>query len=751
MIRIERKSVSVPPSLFDDSPVKRSVLAHVREYYQVEHLKRGQKKFTFDETPYRGTDVKAALKDLFHGNCAYCESELSDVLPSEIARHRPRTFASSNGVIDEDYYWWLAYEWENIYHVCVMCNRSKGRRFPVDGPRAAIGTTYPDVLKAEKALLIDPCNDDPNAHLAFDDTGLVGSLTSKGQATIDILALNRADLVSSRQQTLATYRSALRLATKSGEGVLSSVWLGELNKTLREPGPYLAARRQFAARELNRQMGRGNGLLSPSRMLSFLGKITGRSTANQLLSDLVALIPPIELSATALKQKVAESQADPDFSVEVGRKRIDPAYFEKSRLLETVEIRDFKKIRSVTLDLTRSQSPSGPWAMLLGENGVGKSSTLQAIALTMIGAKYVDQLKLDPAMFIRNGASKASVAIKITGRPEPLTLTIDKNGFKHSSTESKVLTLAYGAVRLMQRDGSANGIDLPYAKVDNLFNPLVPVGDPEAWLSAENTKSFNKFARSLKDVFFVLADDDTLVRRNGKLSVKSRQGNVSFSQLSDGYQSVIGITADIMRVLSSAWDAMEAAEGLVLIDELGAHLHPRWKMRIVSGLRKAFPRVQFIVSTHDPLCLRGLLPGEVFVVEDEDETGVPYIVTDVPDVSKMTAEQLLTSEFFGLHSTVDPELDNKFEKYLQLKAEPRSDVVDAQLSNLEADLRQDGVLGKDRRERMMLETIDTYLAEQRTLTEPADRELAKKETQERLASIWLQVPPVPETDGGNAQ
>ncbi|MCZ7486055.1 AAA family ATPase [Rhizobium rhizogenes] len=751
MIRIERKSVSVPSSLFDESPVKQSALTHVRNYYQVEHLKRGQKKFTFDETPYRGPDVKAALKDQFQGKCAYCESELADVLPNEIARHRPRTFASSNGVINEDYYWWLAYEWENIYHVCVICNRSKGRRFPVEGARAAIGTPYSDVLDAEKALLIDPCNDDPNAHLAFDDTGLVGGLTPNGQATIDILALNRADLVSSRQQTLAIYRSALRLAMKSGEGVLSSVWLGELNKTLREPGPYLAARRQLAARELNRQMGRGNGLLSPSRMLNFLGKITGRSTANQLLSDLVALIPPIELSATALKQKVAESQADADFSVEVGRKKIDRAYFEKSRLLESVEIRDFKKIRSVTLDLTRSQSPSGPWAMLLGENGVGKSSTLQAIALTMIGAKYVDQLNLNPAMFIRNGASKASVAIKITGRPEPLTLTIDKNGFRHSSVESKVLTLAYGAVRLMQRDGAAKGIDLPYAKVDNLFNPLVPVGDPEAWLSAENTKSFNKFARSLKDVFFVLADDDTLVRRNGKLSVKSRQGNVSFSQLSDGYQSVIGITADIMRVLSSAWDAMEAAEGLVLIDELGAHLHPRWRMRIVSGLRKAFPRVQFIVSTHDPLCLRGLLPGEVFVVEDEDETGVPYIVTDVPDVSKMTAEQLLTSEFFGLHSTVDPELDNKFKRYLQLKAEPESEVVKAQISSLEADLRQDGVLGKDRRERMMLETIDSYLAEERTLTGPEDRELAKKETQERLALIWLEVPPVPEVDGENAQ
>src|SRR3546814_20575292 len=56
------------------------------------------------------------------------------------------------------------------------------------------------------------------------------------------------------------------------------------------------------------------------------------------------------------------------------------------------------------------------------------------------------------------------------------------------------------------------------------------------------------------------------------------------------------------------------ARALVLVDEIEAHLHPRWKLRIMKGLREALPNVTFIVTTHDPLCLRGLGANEVMVL-----------------------------------------------------------------------------------------------------------------------------------------
>ena len=55
------------------------------------------------------------------------------------------------------------------------------------------------------------------------------------------------------------------------------------------------------------------------------------------------------------------------------------------------------------------------------------------------------------------------------------------------------------------------------------------------------------------------------------------------------YQTVIPATADILEILSRIWTDPTLAEGVVLIDELDAHLHPAWQMRIVGSLRRALP------------------------------------------------------------------------------------------------------------------------------------------------------------------
>jgi predicted ATP-binding protein involved in virulence len=88
-------------------------------------------------------------------------------------------------------------------------------------------------------------------------------------------------------------------------------------------------------------------------------------------------------------------------------------------------------------------------------------------------------------------------------------------------------------------------------------------------------------------------------------------------------------------------------------------------MRIVRLLRRAFPKVQFIITTHDPLCLRGVYDGEVFVMRRSEETGEVELVEELPSIRGMRAEQILTSEFFGLGST-DPETDAKMIRYHNL-------------------------------------------------------------------------------------
>ena len=91
--------------------------------------------------------------------------------------------------------------------------------------------------------------------------------------------------------------------------------------------------------------------------------------------------------------------------------------------------------------------------------------------------------------------------------------------------------------------------------------------------------------------------------------VRFEDGHVApWSELSDGYHVFIALVADIARraVMLNEFDGANAparVEGVVLIDELDLHLHPRWQRAALPHLREAFPRLQFIITTHSPQVL----------------------------------------------------------------------------------------------------------------------------------------------------
>ena len=74
------------------------------------------------------------------------------------------------------------------------------------------------------------------------------------------------------------------------------------------------------------------------------------------------------------------------------------------------------------------------------------------------------------------------------------------------------------------------------------------------------------------------------------------------------------------------------------------------KSRLSSGFRRCFPRVSFSVTTHDPLCLKGLHDGEIVVLR-RDEVDRIVAVTGLPSVEDLRVDQILTSEMFGLRAT----------------------------------------------------------------------------------------------------
>jgi len=111
---------------------------------------------------------------------------------------------------------------------------------------------------------------------------------------------------------------------------------------------------------------------------------------------------------------------------------------------------------------------------------------------------------------------------------------------------------------------------------------------------------------------------------------KNEEGKwVQLRNLSDGYKGIISLTADIAyRAIKLNPHLGERAvldtEGIVLIDELDMHLHPKWQRHIVEDLKRTFPRIQFIVTTHSPFIVQSLKKEEVISLDVEDINEDPF-------------------------------------------------------------------------------------------------------------------------------
>ncbi|MBN8486825.1 MAG: AAA family ATPase [Burkholderiales bacterium] len=135
----------------------------------------------------------------------------------------------------------------------------------------------------------------------------------------------------------------------------------------------------------------------------------------------------------------------------------------------------------------------------------------------------------------------------------------------------------------------------------------------------------------------------------------------AFENLSDGQRAVIGLVADIARRMcllnpQLGWGVTQKTPGVVLIDELDMHLHPRWQRILTSGLKRAFPAVQFIVASHSPQVLGELRPDEIILLRNGQ--------TDHPQVSYgLTSSQVL-EEIMGADARtrdIQVQLDALFE------------------------------------------------------------------------------------------
>lgn len=700
MRKITRAAALIPETLHDSSV--RAAKDELSQHYRLPPEERSRRRPPLNTKIWTSRIVLDALSRVFISKCAYCETPLHDSEFGEVSHHRPT--GNAMGLHDRksdssstDYYGWFAYEWENLFLACAECNRSKRNIFPLNGPRARLRCTWSEAEASEQTLVINPCRSEPRKHLSFWFNGTVVGRDDIGTTTIEVLSLNRQQLIRDRTEKFGRCMNTLK------HGRDDRQMFESFRQELVDDAPYSGAAR-IAFFDLLSEFAAAIDLPKPAFRTVIddairIASITSDEQWKQLL-DLA--------ESGTLWGSPELLMLEPEFTERMFRRRWEP----RTSQLRRVSIRNFKGISLLELEipLAHRDETGSPCMMLLGENSTGKSTALQAIALALMGqtmrmrmgVKVEDFLPREVSGWQLDDSVTPEVVLEFdTG--EPVSLRIDPLAKRFTGDdEPTMVVFAFGSRRFFGKDSvrrqSSSGLK-------SLFDPFAKLQHPGRWIQNLDDEDFNALARAMREVLVLQVDDSIGRDAEGRLFVRAHGRDTPLEGLSDGYRSLMAMVLDVMRGMIEKWGDLENARGLVLIDEVETHLHPRWKLRVMSALRKAMPNVQFVATTHDPLCLRGMRGGEVQVLVRYDDQKIG-VLTGLPDVRGLRAEQLLTSDYFGLSSTADPDVEEALERLaLPPSARPLS-------ANADHDaLRRFQWLGDTPFEQIVNEALRRYIEE----------------------------------------
>ncbi len=347
--------------------------------------------------------------------------------------------------------------------------------------------------------------------------------------------------------------------------------------------------------------------------------------------------------------------------------------------------------------------------MIVGDNGVGKTALLKSIAIGLCDeSSAAGLLKESDEGYVRRGAEppEGSIEISLTDPDEPdneylITTTIcqfkinDERYFERVRQETtppgeqfpwqKIFACGYGAGRGTAGTGDIAGYSVINA-VYNMFNYGEGLQNPELTIRRlSEDRARDNFKGVLKYIL-MLSEDDSIDFPSSGIAISSRWGKeMPLRDLADGYRSSFLWLTDFLGWAFSFNRQMASPEdivGIVLLDEIEQHLHPRWQRSIIGRLREVFPQVQFLATTHSPLCAIGttaLQDEECRLLLLSQQDGHVERSALSPPPRRQRADQVLTSYLFGLETTSDDSLKADIARYCYLM---RKDAVGAEKTEL---------------------------------------------------------------------
>jgi len=367
--------------------------------------------------------------------------------------------------------------------------------------------------------------------------------------------------------------------------------------------------------------------------------------------------------------------------------------------LKSLHLKNLKRVRDLELSFVDAGGKPRPVTVLIGPNGTAKTSILQAIALCAVGSiqanvladksigvlrdrRVAEPMRLTARFETLNDVALTSHIVHDDMRPHELY-----GDFENEVDPNNVFVAGYGVARSIPGVGENMQLDRP--SLDRLRNLFSPLSRPTSLRFADyldNTKRFAQLLNSaIKSAGLIPGLRKVELRGQGgvrnagdliereRFCMESEADDIKLPALamSHGYQAMVSWVADLIgqaMLDKPSLASLKDIRGIVLIDELDAFLHPAWQRGLVGGMQRAFPNVQFIVSTHSPILISEVPADAVVRLQLSSEHGnVERLVHDehtgelraasgpddaggAPDPRLLTASALLR-DWFGMEDT----------------------------------------------------------------------------------------------------
>ena len=345
--------------------------------------------------------------------------------------------------------------------------------------------------------------------------------------------------------------------------------------------------------------------------------------------------------------------------------------------------------------------------LILGNNGMGKSTFLMALALACLGPVVTE---VRPSRFVRREPGAPELIKRDLKRargkvPEmPSTRSIIKGVFVPNRQDDvpKSVKKITSHIRVDRRDDFERSMFLdretkewhpifsddsdalffvgyganrrtedkerfdPSARrksavararrVLSLFDESYSLVPLSAWLPLVESKDKTRYQQVAQLLQSIVGEGHwrfTGEMESGEYLFQRGDQKVPYPALSDGYRAFYGWLGDLLHHVcdtATPGKTMVQNQGMVMIDEIDLHLHPSWQMEVLPRLSKELPSIQFIVTSHSPLVVGSLQWVNLIVLELGDAQSSTLLRKEIP-VHGLDADQVLVTPFFGLNTS----------------------------------------------------------------------------------------------------